>query len=118
MTDVSDVPDELWERGHIEEESLVKSRLWHVFLLHDPFPRLYRGDYRFSEGLSVFFLDESLDILAIHVGSGWVVLFIFVEDYSVMDGFCDCRCVISATGRTSWIEQNASEGGRERNGFF
>ena len=97
MTDDSDVPDELWERGHIEEESLVKSRLWHVFLLHDPFPRLYRGDYRFSEGLSVFFLDESLDILAIHVGCRWVILFVFVEDYGVMNGFYDCRRVILAS---------------------
>ena len=101
MANHGDIPDKLWEGGHIEEEALVKSCLWHVFLFHDPFPGLYWSDDRFRKGLSVFLVDESFDILAIHVGRGWVILFVFVEDYSVMNGFCDCRRVISAT---RWVE--------------
>ena len=99
-----DIPDKLRERSGIEEETLVKSRLWHVLLFHDPFPRFYRSDNGLGKRLSVFLLDEGLDVLTIHVGCGWVVLLVFVKDYGVMDGFCDCRRVISATGWTPWVE--------------
>lgn len=78
MTHDGDVPDKLWEGGHIEEEALVKSCLWHILFFDDPLPRLYRSDNRLGKGLGIFLLDESLDILAIYIGCGWVILFIFV----------------------------------------
>lgn len=102
-----DVPDELWERGHIQEEALIESCLWHVFLFHDPFPGLDWSYNGLRKGLGVFFMDESLDILAIHVGCGWVILLVLMEDYSVVNGFCDCRGVISATRWAPRVEQNA-----------
>lgn len=98
MTNDGNIPDKLWEGGHIEEEALVKSCLWHILFFHNPFPGLYRSDDRLGKGLSILLLDESLDVLAIDIGCGRVILFIFVEDYSIMDWFCDCRGVISATG--------------------
>ena len=107
MANYGDIPHELWERGHIEEEALVKSCLWHVFLFHDPFPGLYWSDNGLRKGLSVFFMDESLDILAIHVGCRGVVLLVFMKDYGVVNGFCDCRGGISATRRAPRVEQNA-----------
>ena len=78
MANDRNISDKLWERGHIEEECLVKSCLWHVFLFHDPFPGLDWGYNRLRKGLGVFFMDESLDILAIHVGCGWVILLVFM----------------------------------------
>ena len=107
MANDCNISDKLWERGHIEEKCLIKSCLWHVFLLHDPFPGLDRSDDRLRKRLCVFLLDESLDILAIHVGRRWVILFVFVEDYSVVDGFCYRRGVISATGWTPRVEWEA-----------
>jgi len=78
MTNNGDIPDKLWEGGHIEEEALVKSCLWHILFLDDPLPGLYGSDNRLGKGLSIFLLDESLDILAIDIGCGWVILFVFV----------------------------------------
>lgn len=78
MTNDGDIPDKLRERGHIEEKAFVKSGLWHILLFHDPFPGLYRSDNWLGERLGIFLLDESFDILTIHVGRGWVILFIFV----------------------------------------
>ena len=95
MANDGDIPNKLGEGGHIEKEALVESRLWHVLLFHDPFSRLDWGDDRFRKGLSVFLVDESLDVLAIHVGCRWIILLVFVKDYSVMNGFYDCRRVFS-----------------------
>ena len=100
----SDISDELGEGGHIEEEALIESCLWHVFLLHDPFPRLDWSYDRFRKGLGVFLVDKSLDILAIHIGRRRVILFVFVEDDGIVNGFCDRRREISATGWTSRVE--------------
>ena len=100
MADYGDIPDKVRERGHIEEEALVESCLWHVFLFHNPFPGLHRSNNRLRKGLGVLLVDEGLDVLAIYVGRRWVILFVFMEDYSIMDGFCDCRRIISATRRT------------------
>ena len=98
MTNDSYIPHKLGERGHIEEEGLVESSLWHILLFYGPFSGLYRSDDRLCERLCIFFVDESFDILTVHVGRGRVILFIFVEDYSFVDGLCDRRRVISATG--------------------
>ena len=95
MANDGDIPDKLGEGGHIEKEALVESRLRHVLLFHDPFSGLHWSDDRFRKGLSVFLVDECLDVLAIHVGCRWVILFVFVKDYSVMNGFYDCRRVFS-----------------------
>ena len=91
MTDDGDVPDKLGEGGHVQEERFVESGLRHSFLFHGPFSGLYRGDDRLGERLGVFLLHESLDVLTVKVGCRRVVLFVFVEDDGVMNGFCDCR---------------------------
>lgn len=98
MANDSNIPDKLREGGHIEQEALVESGLRHALLFHGPFSGLDRSDDGLGKRLSVFLLDESLDILAIHVGCGWIILFVLVEDYSVVNGFYDRRRVISATG--------------------
>jgi hypothetical protein len=67
MTDDGDIPDKLGEGGHVKQKALVESRLRHAFLFHGPFSGLYWSDYRLGERLSVFLLNEGLDILAIEV---------------------------------------------------